>query len=601
MIVGKYKTQLKVEYRRFVKNRKIIVWGTGSLFQKLKALLDIDVEKDVHFFVESDPKNDTFEGKKLISAEELSLQIKNGEKAIVLICTSAWTEVKGTLTDDLFDNIQFHEPYEQMGWFINRENLPIVILEQNIRKLLIEYDNDIPTISDESIAIMVGERSGKTHPYHAITLGVLLRLKGLNVRFLFNDLSNFGDITRGLGFNEFQNSILEDLLKEVREKYGIPYDKMSDQTEEELTEEEMKKVRQFIYYNKIWHSRKVIFDLKDVKLNEREVRWISNAKLIKGFLSKYSFDKVYTWTGLHSEWAALRILAESKKIKSYSTEYIRAGYSFSINGPTIFQRDINLLKDYSFSEGQKSKLLEIAESHINEYFPKESEGKLEQPYAVIPLNIFWDSASYTDNDIFIYFDEWLTETIQFLIEDCGVHVYVRQHPYERKFESGEDVKELLEEHFGQHRLFHFIDAYSDEDTYELIQNAQVVLPNTSTIGIESVLMKKWVVVKNSVYYADSGLVLSAKSKDEYFQLIKESLTTEKILTNKEIEKAKVYLALTILNGTDTSFGNWYSDVREWSGKSLDYLLDNEAAKWLLNSIILDRPLLNNQLGIEVEK
>lgn len=601
MPLQKYEDLLKKEYKKLIGSRKVIVLGTGSLFRKMERFFNIDIENDVDFFVESYPSQKTFRGKQLISTEKLSSHVNKDEKAFVLVSSSAWSEIKETLGQELLQYFDWYAPYDLMSWIFNKDKLPIVMLEQNIHRLLVNYEGDIPVVQKESIAIMVGERSGNSHPYHAITLGVLLRLKGLHVQFLFNDLSDFGELRRGIGFNDFQNQILENLLRMVSDKYGVLFEKMSEQKMIGLTESEFEKVQQFIYYNKVWQSRKVMFDFEDEELKESEAKWLSNAQLSKGFLAKHDFNKVYVWTGVHSEWAALRILAEERNIKVYSSEYIRGGYSFSINGPTVFQQDINLFNDYQFNAIQKGKMLELANSHANQCFPEESTDKFKQPFVLMPLNIFWDSASYADNDVFIYFDKWLTETIQFLIGECKVHVYVRQHPYERNFDTGRDVSKLLHDLFGQHPLFHFIDASSEEDTYQLIKSAKVVLPNTSTVGVESAMMGKQVIVKNSVYYANSNFVLSAESKDEYFKLIKKSLTNEKQLSEKEIEKAKLYYALTISNNTNPFFGHWLPEVKKWSEGTLEELLNNEAAQSFLNAIIFDIPLLNNHLGIEVEK
>ncbi|MFO1444425.1 hypothetical protein KDN24_14695 [Bacillus sp. Bva_UNVM-123] len=594
MNISVFKSQLRKEFREKVADKKIIVWGTGGLYRKLKDFFEINVKEDVLFFVESAGEKESFEGKNVINADGFLSQFPINKHAIVLVCTSAWNSIKKVICTDVLNSDLFYVPYEDFSWVIDWEETPILSTNKDIQNLLLNTNMIISEKKVSSIAIMVGERVGQPHPYYFITLGVLLRLKGMYVEFLFNDLSNDGDLSKGAGFTKIQNILIENLLSKVSEKYGIEFEKISEQRAIELSEEEKRNIHQYIYYNQVWYSRNVILDKNDEKLNIRKSQWLENAKLIKGFLQKNNFEKVYTWTGVHGDWASLYVLAKSLKIKVYSSEYIRSGYSYSIEGPTIYQRDIKLVAT-NLNETQENKLLRIAETHIETYFSQKTEDKLNKPLVVIPLNVFWDSASFSDEDCFIYFDEWLLETINFLINKCKVNVYVRQHPYERRFGTGKDLAELLISSFGHSPLFRFIEADSDFSTYSIIKNAQLVLPNTSTVGIEAAMIGKQVIVKNNVYYSDSGFVKKANSKDEYFTLIKKGLSTNKSLKNKEIEKAKVYFVLTMLNETSSTFGHWFKDVHVWSKSTLDVLLKEKPVKQLLDSIINNQYLLISRL------
>lgn len=596
MDIKSYEESLKNEFQSLLGKDKFIILGTGSLFIKMKRFFNIDIKNDVECFVESFPKEKSFQGKKVISTDELRSKWNKSNK-LVLVCSSAWPEIKKNMSEDLLINLNWYAPYESNGWLFDKDNLPIVQLEKNIRNLLINYEGSVPEIDKESILIMVSERTGNSHPYHAITLGVLLRLKGLNVRFLFNDLSNFGDLYRGKGFVEFQNQILKNLLDLVSDKYGIRYEKMSDQVAENLTDRELKKINQFIYYNKIWHSKKITFSSEDSELNERASRWLSNARLIKGFLNKHHFEKVYVWTGVHSEWSALRILSEEKDIKIYSSEYARKGYSFSLSGPTVFQKDSTLVKLEQLNNEQINKLVNFTNKHMKEKLKNIQKNNGQELNVLIPLNIFWDSAAFNIKDVFVYFDQWLIKTVRFLIEECKAHVYVRQHPHERNYGTGDDVKALLDESFGNSALFHFIDAISSIDTYSLIDNAQLILPNTSTVGVEASIMGKQVIVKNEVYYANLSFVKKACTEEEYFHFIKEALFNPKELSSEQINDAKLCYALTMTNSVDTFFGHWYDDVNKWSLLNLEEIKNYKSVQWLLDTIVYDKSLLSNKLRV----
>lgn len=595
MVYDRHKEQLINEFNKLKRGQKIIVLGTGSLFYKMKNIFNLNVENDIELFVESSPKNKVFLGKQLVSIHSMTYHLKDEEEYVVLVCSSKWTDIKKILSKRYLNEFIWYAPYESMKWLFNKNELPIVKLKRSIYKLLLEFEGKLPRLKGESIVILIGERNGAPTPYHAITLGVLLKVKGLDVYFLLNDLSTFGELYSGKGFGDFQNEILENLLIEIRKKYRIPYEKISEQNSMELTASEERKIQQFIYYNKVWHSKKIIFDRDDKELMVRAKSWLSNAKLIKGFLNSYNFDKAYVWTGVHSEWASLRILAEEKGIKTYSSEYARKGYSFSLSGPTVFQKDSTLVNVNNLSENKVKQIMRKTDRHLEESIYGYSKTELKQPSAIIPLNIFWDSAAFNIDDIFIYFDKWLEKTIRFLIEECQTHVYVRQHPHERSHGTGEDVKKFLTNKFGDSKYFHYIDTESSISTYSLLMDATLLLPNTSTLGIEAAMLGKQVIVKNKVYYAKSNFVKVASTEQEYLNLVKQAIENPKELSLRQRNEAKLYYALTMANSTEKFFGHWYDDVKEWSSKSLEEIKNRESVMWLLDLIINDRTLLTNKL------
>lgn len=226
LIFNKYRLQLIKEYEKLKKDKKLIILGTGSLFKKIKTLFNINIDRDVFMFIETKPKNKSFCGKKVIPIKDLNRHIGNKEEVSILVCSSAWKEIKKELPESTLSSFEWYNPYEEMRWIFQKDSYPIVTLEKNIRNLLLKYKGEIPRKRNESIAFLIGERAGSPNPYYFITLGVLLRLHGMNVHFLYNDLSKYGDVLLGEGFNEFQNYILEKILEEISLKYDITIEKL---------------------------------------------------------------------------------------------------------------------------------------------------------------------------------------------------------------------------------------------------------------------------------------------------------------------------------------------------------------------------------------
>ncbi|MBO0523271.1 hypothetical protein EXQ31_02875 [Clostridium botulinum] len=200
---------------------------------------------------------------------------------------------------------------------------------------------------------------------------------------------------------------------------------------------------------------------------------------------------------------------------------------------------------------------------------------------MIPLNICWDGAALGLDSVFDFIGEWLIETIRYILENTDVKIAVRQHPAERFFNSGEDIKLELKNRFGNNPRFTYISSDDEINTYNLIKSAKLVLPHTSTIGIESVLLGKPVVMATYSYYSNMSFVKKAKSKEEYFFMIKNILNcSSKQLSNTSLEQAKLCYALMMLTSIQTKFTD--INMNWWVIKSFEKLLNNKNIKDILS-------------------
>ena len=62
---------------------------------------------------------------------------------------------------------------------------------------------------------------------------------------------------------------------------------------------------------------------------------------------------------------------------------------------------------------------------------------------------------------------------------------------------------------------------------------KVVLPHTSTIGIEAAFLGKPVVIGTSVYYEDFGFVQRPATRDEYFAKIADALAGKIVVSEEQ--------------------------------------------------------------------
>ena len=154
---------------------------------------------------------------------------------------------------------------------------------------------------------------------------------------------------------------------------------------------------------------------------------------------------------------------------------------------------------------------------------------------VVPLNIRWDSAALSRQRIFASVEEWLVALLDWVSEQPGVSICIRQHPRERLgFAKGsDDLRPLLERYSALGERLRFVAAADEINTYDLLRHVKAVLPHTSTIGIEAAFLGKPVVIGTSVYYEDFGFVQHPATRDEYFAQIADALAGKIVVSDDQ--------------------------------------------------------------------
>jgi capsule polysaccharide export protein KpsC/LpsZ len=84
---------------------------------------------------------------------------------------------------------------------------------------------------------------------------------------------------------------------------------------------------------------------------------------------------------------------------------------------------------------------------------------------------------------------------------------------------------------------------SDISSYRLVELAHVVLVYTSTIGLESALQGKPVVVAGQTHYRSKGFTLDPRTRDEYFDILQKVLAAPPDTLAVDIQVARRYAYL----------------------------------------------------------
>ncbi len=193
-------------------------------------------------------------------------------------------------------------------------------------------------------------------------------------------------------------------------------------------------------------------------------------------------------------------------------------------------------------------------------------GAIEKCDVLIPLNIRWDSAALSRQRLFASVEENIAAVLEWAGAKPGVTVCIRQHPNERREHlRGSDNWEGLVARFGQmgHRV-RWIGAADPVSTYDLIRAAKVVLPHTSTVGVEAALLGRPVVLATRVYYDCFSFVWKPATRDEFFALLERALGGDlPVNENAMAEAYLVYFMTQQCAVMRTRFTPQNDDYRQW--------------------------------------
>ena len=205
---------------------------------------------------------------------------------------------------------------------------------------------------------------------------------------------------------------------------------------------------------------------------------------------------------------------------------------------------------------------------------------------LVPMNIFDDAAALGRNRFFRGPQEWLFETVDFIINSTKATVRVREHPAARRLARERVYGPLLIERFGRSERFDFTGCDEEVSTYSLLEKARVVLPHTSTVGIEAVALGKRVVLESDAYYSGLGIVEKAHSKVDYFDRIRRAVEAPGEPSEDEREKAWLcYFFGQVTNFVSSEFTPQPSDFDQWVKMRLDDIAQNPQVD-LMVSVLL---------------
>lgn len=577
-----------------IKDKKIIIFGAGNNGETLLELLPYKVS----YFID----NDKFKWNKQLN----NIKIKNPEdikrdteEIVVLVCGYLYEDMIKQLKEfgisekNIYNVYLMIEDLLNKKTFFNRGTQVINFLKGAKYEL-----SGVKNLDSDKTSILISNFCFSSSPFYLIVIAVMMKMRGNSVELIWDDVEGIDEIYYNKdNITTIQNEVIEKVLNYVNIRFDIKVIKVSEMELEYLDEEDLEELKKLSNINTISKYRKIFFD-EECKIYEKECFKVlkDNMKQVKMLFQKYEIKKILSFTGIHRKTGLYTWYAKKNKIKVLSYDAWISDILITTDGIcTHFNHIEKIVMENRLDEKLLKKCIKFSEENFNKRLNTSNDIDLyvyqktryneninkEKYDIVIPLNISWDAGALGYESTFKSMQDWLIETIEYILKDTDKTVVVRQHPAERFLNSGEDIKTVLQKKFSNSEKFKYISSDDDINTYNLIKNSKLVLPYTSTIGIESVLLKKPVIMATYNYYANSSFVRKAKSKEEYFSLIKKIVyENKKESTHNEIKEAKIFYALMMLTTiptifTDLNMNYWVKEPFEkiYKNKTVQDILD----------------------------
>lgn len=378
--------------------------------------------------------------------------------------------------------------------------------------------------------------------WHQFTINqaLLLYVQGYDIEFLIDDLPGMEEEYLFPGVTNVALTLLLPVIKQVSSVAEVRY--LSSYSGCKLSKEDL------VEADNLYRATEYWLDGIYEKLSEKQRKIFLHAgTMIKSAMNSCDADTVQLYTGSHTKKGFYTRFAQAKGIRVATFDSQgKAGrtISYSSQGEQCHCPDIpyTMLHDL-LSDEAKTRI----QSEVEEKYKNIAPGKFTDAYDIlIPLNIDWDAAALNVAGFFRSTDEWIQEILEYIMCNTNAKVALREHParkWDPEYNYG-NLKEKIKKFNGYDasRIL-FIDYDMPISTYDVLKHCSLVLPYSSTVGMEAPVMGKKVLNCMDVYFAQAGIGERCESKEKLFARIKECVEQPETPTPEEIYKAALGIAL----------------------------------------------------------
>ncbi len=219
---------------------------------------------------------------------------------------------------------------------------------------------------------------------------------------------------------------------------------------------------------------------------------------------------------------------------------------------------------HRFNKGNKRDFLNVTLPESPEDLRKKLGFENDLPVACLFCHVSWDLSFDLSKMIFDNANQWLTESMNAIFEMKDVNWIIRVHPGEKASGSLYTNDNFISENFksipDNVKILWSDSVINSLGLYKLID---VGITLFGTMGAELPILGKPVISGGEAHFTGKGFTIDAKSKEEYFELLKNIPAIQK-LPKEKIEIARKYgysyfiqrqIPINVIKRSEGHFGN----------------------------------------------
>lgn len=579
-----------------IKDKTVVCFGAGTAAEMFLDELNIDIS--IKFITDN---NESLWGSCIRDIEVIDpSRIKDIENIFVLIVSRHIVSIKEQLKEyGLGESIDFYDLYTP-----NKEYFKLGKFYDSYKKLEKFIDtvpNDLVVNAEkEKIGVALISDPSDIHMFFPIAFWLVLIDAGYNaeliVDFVGEDMSNI----RTIKSKEMICQLAENLSNKIQ---GLSYKVLSPIDKYEFSREELKQIERHTRYGVICHTAYLGYeatseDLAKTNLKNRiKEETTEHYKMLKSYLTREKYSAICVFKGIISRSANYTYLGHKYGIRVPVYDV----FDWSTDYPCCWNYDIPEVAK-SFDDIQREKIYQLVDERLNDRitnnkmlhnrcqvvaYQKDFNQNID---VLIPLNVMFDSAVLGLDDIFETPEEWIEETVKYLKNETLYNVVIKESPFFISELNNSSYKELLKPYLDNERIIYY-DKDASVNIYNLINNSKVVMPYSSTVGIEAAILGKPVIIHTKCFYRNEGFVKKATTKQEYFDMITK-MVSEKNHIVEDLENAKIfyYLANTKKRKNTSIFNELNYD---WLEKTFEEIKQETCLKHMIDTVANNMPFYND--------
>lgn len=431
---------------------------------------------------------------------------------------------------------------------------------------------------NERICIVVLPWMGNAVPWFAITLALILNQRKKDVFILFDDLP-FGD---DYLFHSIQSKLIHQVLLKVK----IPFKNLSDFQDSNKVDEIV--VKRLTSLNSLHYTKG---ETNKVKRNVYEKKIFQQLSMIykkqESFFKNELFSQIIVPGGIWGSSGVSAYLTKQHRVQLTTYDSGRGVMLLSIFGIAAQLNDISYSfnkvlensdeKQFAILKGKEQLEKRRNGEDMYQHFNDDKDFIINNEYFLVLLNSVWDSAALGIHSVYESMIDWILDSIGWVLNNTDKTIVIRQHPAERdeSINNTDSYEIKIKSKFGNDKRIIFIEAKSNLNTYQLIENSICVLGFSSTSIVESVALGKPAIIVSSTYYSGFGIVFNTASRNEYYKYLSDASEYLLEVTDEMKDRACICNYITqSCNWIKTEFTPNPLNFRKWYKKNYDDLLGN---------------------------